>query len=102
MSSEIQQQILDPKDYIEIQGPVEHKGEPEKLRYKILEHVNSISDEEGKTCKLDENLIITYSERRAQKDRAHRERLLEKAKKLVEEPGKINAGIKRGGRKSRV
>jgi transposase len=99
MSDRLQQQILDPKDYIEIQGPVEHKGEPEKLRYKILDHENFIRDEEGRVYKLDENLIITYSERRAEKDRADRERLIEKAKKLVEEPGKINAGIKRGGRK---
>jgi hypothetical protein len=48
---------------------------------------------------LAESLIVTYSERRAQKDRADRERLIEKARTLVDSPGKINASFKRGGRK---
>lgn len=99
MSRKIQQQILDSEGYREIQGPVEHKGEREKLRYKILEHDNFVHDEEGNIYRLEENLIVTYSKRRAEKDKADRERLIEKAKRLVEEPCKINAGIKRGCRK---
>lgn len=99
MSWQIQKQIFDSAGYIEIAGPVAENGEPEKIRYKIISHVNVVKDEEGKVYELPENLIITYSERRAKKDRADRERLIEKAKRLMEEPEKINASMKRGGRK---
>lgn len=49
MSNKLQQQILDPKDYIEIPGLVEYKGEPEKIRYKILEHENFVRGRRRKT-----------------------------------------------------
>jgi transposase len=99
MSWKVQQQVLDSAGYSDIAGPCRQDGKREQLRYKILDYVNKIEDERGEEHELREHLIVTYSEKRAQKDRADRERLIEKAKKLVEDPGKIKASIKRGGRK---
>lgn len=99
LGQKLQEEILDTTGYAETTGPVIHKGEPEKLQYRIFEQMNRVKDEEGHIVELAENLIVTYSERRAQKDRADRERLIEKARTLVEAPGKINASFKRGGRK---
>jgi len=44
-------------------------------------------------------LIVTYSSRRAEKDRADRERLIAKAQNLLESKAKIQASNKRGGKK---
>jgi len=99
LSQKLQEEILEPDGYTETVGPVIHKGEPERLRYRIIEQVNRVKDEQGHIVELAENLVVTYSERRAQKDRADRERLVDKARTLVDEPGKINASFKRGGRK---
>ncbi len=46
---------------------------------------------EGKEFKIEENLIITYSSKRAKKDKEDRERLVRKAKELLENKGSITA-----------
>ncbi|NSW83133.1 MAG: IS1634 family transposase [Syntrophothermus sp.] len=71
----------------------------EKILYKVIDYVNRVKDEEGKIYELKENLVITYSPRRARKDRADRERLIEKAKSLLENKSRIKASNKRGGKK---
>lgn len=45
------------------------------------------------------NLIVSYSQKRANKDLKDRQRLIEKAEKLLENPESIKAGNKRGGKK---
>jgi len=72
---------------------------PEKLLCKVMDYVNTVKDQFGIKHELDENLIITYSEKRLTKDRADRERLIEKTNKLLNRPGIINANIKRSGLK---
>jgi len=78
------------------------------LRYKIIEHENKFTSEEpnvtlgdGKKVihKLAENMVVSYSPKRAKKDKADRERLVEKAKKLLENPEQITSTNKRGGKK---
>jgi len=71
----------------------------EDFRYKTMEYKNEFKDEDGECHCLLENLVVTYSPKRANKDRKDRERLVEKAKKLLEEPEKIKASNKRGGKK---
>ena len=44
-------------------------------------------------------MLITWSLKRAQKDRKDRERLIEKSKKLVESPSALKAEMKKGGKK---
>ncbi len=48
---------------------------------------------------LSENLIVTYSPKRAAKDKADRDRLIQKASDMLEHSETINASQKRGGRK---
>lgn len=71
----------------------------ETIRYKVIDYVNRVKDETGKVCELKENLIITYSPKRAKKDKADRERMIEKAKALLEDKSKIKVSNKRGGKK---
>lgn len=68
------------------------------VRYKVIDHVNEFKVD-GKKYELAEKLIITYSEKRAKKDRADRERLIEKANTLLKNKAKIKQFNKRGGKK---
>jgi len=78
---------------------VNDKSGNEDFRHKTINYINEFIDENGELHKLPENLIITYSPKRASKDRKDRERLIEKARKLLENPEKIDATNKRGGKK---
>lgn len=91
MSQKVKNEIL-AGGYTEI----EH-GE-EKISYKIIDYVNRFKKDE-KTYELPENLIITYSDKRARKDKADRNRLVEKARSLLNDKSKIKASNKRGGKK---
>ena len=68
------------------------------VRYKVIDWINEFKAD-GKKYSLPEKLIITYSEKRAKKDRADRERLIEKANTLLKNKAKIRQFNKRGGKK---
>lgn len=93
MKKSIQEQIFSNNGYTEVEF-----DEEERIRYKVIDYVNQVK-ENGKVHKLEEKLIITYSPTRARKDRADRERLIEKAKSLLENKSRIKASNKRGGKK---
>jgi len=95
MSRPMQTRVLDPEGFV----PVNDQTGNEEFRYKTLDYINEFTDEDGTHYSLSENLIVSYSKKRARKDQKDRERLVEKAKKLLENPEKINAAEKRGGRK---
>ena len=115
MNDLIRKKILNPEGYIEIQTNKSSDGNEkeinissssiskdklsEKFSYKVINYVNVVRDQNGIKHELDENLIITYSEKRLNKDGADRSRLIEKTTKLLDKPGNINANIKRGGLK---
>lgn len=69
--------------------------------YKILpyDNITVSSDSSGKRQNktLPETIVCTWSRRRAEKDKADRDRLIQKAQELVEAPSKIHS--KRGARK---
>jgi len=90
MNAETIGKILDPAGYSETSAG---------FRYKVMKYVNVFKDEDGKLQKLPENLIASYSEKRAGKDRADRQRLIDKARKLLENPASIKSSNKRGGKK---
>lgn len=79
-------------DYTEIQSTYD------TVSYRVIDHVNEFMAD-GKKYSLPEKLIITYSEKRAKKDRADRERLIEKARALLKNKAKIKQANKRGGKK---
>jgi len=91
MSKGIQEEILDAGGYTELDPE-------EKICCKVIDYANRMK-ENGKIFTLSEKLIVTYSPARAKKDRADRERLIEKAKTLLENKSQIKTSNKRGGKK---
>jgi transposase len=85
MRKDITEEIFNKEGYKDTDG----------ISYKIIDYVNTVS----KTYDLPENLIITYSAQRAQKDQADRERLIKKARTLLQNQSYITASNKRGGKK---
>lgn len=75
---------------------IEHAQE--KIKYKVIDHINKFRADQ-KVYELKEKLIITYSLKRAAKDKADRQRLIDKANRLLEDKSKIAASNKRGGKK---
>jgi transposase len=61
--------------------------------------IQSVIRVDGKTQKMDDNLLITWSLKRQHKDRKDRERIVEKSKKLVESKSQMKAEMKKGGKK---
>jgi transposase len=95
MSNAIKKKILDTEGFT----VVNDESGNEDYRYKIMPYINIFTDKNKEQHRLEENLVITYSPKRAKKDQKDRERLVEKAKKLLENPEKIKASNKRGGKK---
>jgi transposase len=91
MPKRIQEEILNSDGYTELDPE-------ENICYKVIDYLNQAKDN-GKISKLTEKIIVTYSPARAKKDRADRERLVEKAKLLLENKSRIKASSKRGGKK---
>lgn len=88
-SNKILEEVFNPEGYTTL---------AEGLLYKVLDHCNRVK-ENGETVELAERLIVTHSAKRAAKDRADRERLVEKARRMVSSPASIKASNKRGGKK---
>ena len=88
MKKDIKQEIFHKNGYHD-------RGE---ISYKVISYINKIK-EDNQIYELPEELIITYSSQRAQKDRADRERLIKKARKLLENKSSIISSNKRGGKK---
>jgi transposase len=91
MPKKIREEILNSDGYTELDPE-------ENICYKVIDYLNQAKDN-GKIFKLMEKIIVTYSPARAKKDRADRERLIEKAKLLLENKSRIKASSKRGGKK---
>jgi transposase len=62
------------------------------FKYKVLkDHNFSYRDEQGSTHQLIDNLIITWSSDRAQRDCKDRERQIDKAQKMIDKQNKVGA-----------
>ena len=95
MSKVMQTKILDTTGF----AVVKDDSGNEEFRYKTLEYTNEFTDDDDKKHSLVENLLISYSPKRAKKDKKDRERLIEKAKALLKNPEKIKSSNKRGYKK---
>ena len=69
-----------------------------EFKYKLIEHVKEIRVD-GIVEKIQDNLLLGYSEKRAKKDKADRQRLLDKADKLLNNPSMMKQELKKGGKK---
>lgn len=92
-ASDVLNDVLDEKGYVYLSG----EGEGFCLKYKSFPH-STVFSSDGEKVLLEDRLIVSYSEKRASKDRKERERLVAKAKKLVEKPSLFVAELKRGGK----
>ena len=90
MKETVHEQIFNEADYINVS---------EDFRYKTIDYVNRFKDETGTFHSLTENLVVSFSQKRANKDMKDRQRLIDKAKKLLEKPADIKSSNKRGGKK---
>lgn len=61
------------------------------FRYKWLDHEVKYKNEQGETVKFEDRLLVTWSAKRAARDRAGRERQLDKARKMVAEKSSLNS-----------
>lgn len=73
------------------------KADVEVFKYKTLEHTQVVRYDKKKII-LADRLIVSYSSKRAEKDRKDRERLIKKAEKLVANPSSFKAELKKGGK----
>jgi transposase len=71
----------------------------ETFSVKSVPYNNIIELDDGAKATLEEKLVLSYSSKRARKDAADRERLVNKAQKLLENPAFIAQNLKQGGRK---
>ena len=94
LAKQTQEAILSPEGYTDAWDE-----EGDAVKIKVLEMNRVVPGEDKTPVALPEHLILSYSERRAKKDRADRERLVEKARKMLAHPGQITAAGKRGGKK---
>jgi len=88
-SKKVKEMVLDESGYT--------YTSPE-FKWKKCEFQSFVRTKE-KTHVLDDHLLITWSSKRAQKDRKDRERIIEKSKKLVESKSQLKAELKKGGKK---
>jgi transposase len=94
-SAALQKKVLADEGFVDI---LDKQGNLQ-LRYKTMEHKNIFKDEDNVPHTMNENMVVGYSPKRAKKDKSDRERLVEKANKLLEKPEQIKSTNKRGGRK---
>ncbi len=68
------------------------------FKYKILPYRHEIKKNKKVVGSIPGQLIITWSEKRAKKDAKDRENFVSIAQKYIENPSKMNAVMKKGGR----
>lgn len=106
MPEDIQTQILAQEDYVTLS----YSEEDGVVKYKTIEYINqfkikddncsdNIKRKKRISVALSEKLVVTYSDKRAKKDKHDRERLLEKALNLLDDKAKIRGSNKRNGKK---
>mgnify|MGYP000142963534 CR=1 FL=1 len=91
--AQLHEEVFNPEGYVEIQT------EEGIFKYKQIKQSFKVKDWEGKTKEITDTVIISYSDRRAEKDRAERERLINKAIKLLQSPSIIEGLNRRGGKR---
>lgn len=90
-SQDIKSQVTDLRDYTVLNGDMMYKESLLKQRIKL--------EGRGEYAEFTDKFVLTYSKKRAQKDAADRERLVEKAEKLQSSPSMLKSELKKGGKK---
>jgi transposase len=93
MSAAVKKAIFDDDGYEAVIGA------KEIMKVKSVRYDNVVDIGDGSKIIMKENLVLSYSTKRARKDAADRARLVSKAQKLLEKPALIAQNLKQGGRK---
>lgn len=88
-TKELKDLVLDPSGY---------KAIGEDFRWKSADFETSVVVD-GKKEHWTDHIVLTWSAKRARKDHADRERLVEKSKKLVASASRMKSEMKKGGKK---
>jgi transposase len=92
-AKKVREVLFNPEDYHCL--TVDQTTGEATFKYKVLtDHQFSYRDEQGSTQQLTDNLIITWSSERAQRDGQDRERQIAKAQQLIDQHHKL--GTKKG------
>jgi len=91
--SQLHKEVFNPEGYVEI------KTEEGIFKYKQIKGSFKVKDVTGETKEIMNSVVISYSDKRAEKDRQEREILINKAIKLLQNPSVIEGLNKRGGKK---
>jgi len=94
MGEAVKTQVFSPEGY-----ETPRADEDASFRYKVLDYQNRVKAGDGQWHQLPEKIIVTYSGRRAKKDRHDRMQLVEKANRLMGSPSSIRASNRGGGKK---
>ncbi|MCX6384142.1 MAG: IS1634 family transposase, partial [Actinobacteria bacterium] len=86
------------KDEVFSGGYSQLQDSDESLSYKVISNKDSFYIGSKKTS-LTQKIVITYSEKRAKKDKIDRQRMVDKAQDLLENFSKIKASNRRGAKK---
>jgi transposase len=90
LKKQVKEQIFDGAGYVSVS---------DEFRYKTIDYMNCFKDENGRLHNLHETLVVSFSQKRANKDRQDRQRLIDKANKMLCNPSSIKSAGKRGGKK---
>ena len=95
-SKKVEGEIFSAKGYV--QGATCEETGKVLFKYKIIDnHAVNYKDGEGKKQKMTDQLLITWSEKRRRRDEYKRNRLIDKAKEMIEKGQKISG--KKGAKK---
>jgi len=86
------------KDEVFLPGYTQTGEGDEALSYKVISNIEEFYSG-SKKISMPQKIIITYSDARAKKDAADRERMIEKAQGLLQDFSKIKASNRRGYKK---
>ena len=109
MPSNVINQVLDMSGYIEVSKKdlyfLKDYQEEDVFKYKVINYKNKVQykenpeDKHYKVIELEEKLICSYSSKRAERDRKERERMIEKAKEIIENNDKSKLNHNKGHKK---
>ena len=109
MKNAVKKSVLDLSDYKTVEKKdlsiISNYDEDDVFKYKVIDYDNIVTYKENpedrinKKIVLKEKLICTYSSKRAAKDRKDRERMIEKAREIIENNDKSKLKHTKGHKK---
>jgi transposase len=102
-SKEVTEKMFDNEGYTNFPAHRRNKEQDDDIfkckEIKVDKSVSRLKNGVAEKAIIQQRIIFMYSSKRARKDKKDRDKLVEKAKKLAEDPNQIKSLNKRGGKK---